>query len=640
MSYTIYHSSGTAQPIVIADGQKNTSTSLTLVGRNYPNYGSFLNQNFLYMLENFANGSKPTNPITGQLWYNTSIGNGVLQICYDNNNFKNIGSATSAAFPGPSTTTSTIGDLWWDTTNSILNCYGGLAAGWVPIGPLSGTAQARSRTINYSGGSTSVLSLQVNNVDYVIISPMAMTITPIAPTTIPGFPTLSPGLNLINSATLTNSRLWGQANDSAQLGGIAAAYYLQNQGNQTMSGTLSINNNQGLLVGATNKGQLNYLTNDFLIDNTTNGGNTRLRTYSGGSPIDILDILGNTATVVNYDLIVAGNISLTNGSTTLKITGSNPSYNTTTGALQVVGGTGIGGNINVGGSTNNFSGNINAPYVNVSSNLAASSVLAQNIGNAGTLYTGTLINNSQPFVTSLGTLTTLSVAGNIGAGNLSATVISGTLSTNSQTSINTVGTLTGLSVTGSSYFYGANNYLGSGGTITSPGNVSIGGGSNTQVLTTWGNGSTYWSSIVVFNTVVKNGSVGQIPVYDSTQTTAGSANLTYSASVLYVNGAINATGDVTAYYSSDSRLKTNVKNIDNALEKVSQINGVTFDWIDPERKGTEAGVIAQEIQAVLPEVVTERDDGYLAVRYEKLVPLLIEAIKDLRAELAEVKSKV
>lgn len=634
MSYTIYHSSGTAQPIVIADGQKNTSTSLTLVGRNYPNYGSFLNQNFLYMLENFANGSKPTNPITGQLWYNTSIGNGVLQICYDNNNFKNIGSATSAAFPGPSTTTSTIGDLWWDTTNNVLNCYGGLAAGWVPIGPLSGTAQARSRTIQYSGGSTSVLSLQVNSVDYVIISPLAMTITPIAPTTIPGFPTLSPGLNLINSATLTNSRLWGQANDSAQLGGVAAAYYLQNQGNQTMSGTLSILNNQGLYVGATNKGQLNYLTNDFLIDNTTSSGNIKFRTYGGGSPVSILEVLGNTATVVNYDLIVAGNISLTNGSTTLRITGSNPSYNTTTGALQVVGGVGIGGNINTGGSTNNFSGNINAPYVNVTSNVAATSVLARNIGNTGTQYTGTLITNSQPFVNSLGTLTSLSVTGNIGAGNLSGTAITGTLTTNSQTSINTVGTLTGLSVTGSSYFYGANVYVGANS------NVHIGGGTNGQYLATDGAGNLNWATVNVYNTVVKNSSAGQVGVYDSTQTLIGNAYLTYSANTLSVTGNINATGDVIAYYSSDRRLKTNITNIPSALDKVGQINGVIFDWVDTNRPGPEAGVIAQEIQAVLPEVVTQRDDGYLAVRYEKIVPLLIEAIKELRAELAEVKSKL
>jgi len=634
MSYTIYHSSGTVQPIVIADGQKNTSTSLTLVGRNYPNYGSFLNQNFLYMLENFANSTKPTNPITGQLWYNTGIGNGVLQICYDNSNFKNIGSATSAAFPGPSTSTSTIGDLWWDSTNNVLNCYSGLANGWVPIGPLTGTAQARSRTIQYSGGSTSVLSLQVNSVDYVIISPLAMTITPIAPTTIPGFPTLSPGLNLINSATLTNSRLWGQANDSAQLGGVAAAYYLQNQGNQTMSGTLSILNNQGMYVGATNKGQLNYLTNDFLIDNTTSAGNIKFRTYSGGSPVSIVEILGNTATVVNYDLIVAGNISLTNGSTTLRITGSNPSYNTTTGALQVVGGVGIGGNINVGGSTNNFSGNVNAPYVNVTSNVAATSVLAKNIGNTGTQYTGTLITNSQPFINSLGTLTSLSVSGNIGAGNLSGTAISGTLSTNSQTSINTVGTLTGLSVTGSSYFYGANVYVGANS------NVHIGGGTNGQYLSTDGAGNLTWATVNVYNTVVKNSSAGQVGVYDSTQTLIGNAYLTYSANTLSVTGNINATGDVIAYYSSDRRLKTNITNIPSALDKVGQINGVIFDWVDTNRPGPEAGVIAQEIQAVLPEVVTQRDDGYLAVRYEKIVPLLIEAIKELRAELAEVKSKL
>jgi hypothetical protein len=110
-----------------------------------------------------------------------------------------------------------------------------------------------------------------------------------------------------------------------------------------------------------------------------------------------------------------------------------------------------------------------------------------------------------------------------------------------------------------------------------------------------------------------------------------------------ITGAITATGDITAFSSSDSRLKTNITKIEDALNKVTAINGVTFNWNElAEDKDTtirEAGVIAQEIQAVLPEVVTERDNGYLAVRYEKIVPLLIEAIKELRAEIENLKAK-
>lgn len=110
-----------------------------------------------------------------------------------------------------------------------------------------------------------------------------------------------------------------------------------------------------------------------------------------------------------------------------------------------------------------------------------------------------------------------------------------------------------------------------------------------------------------------------------------------------VTGEIVATNDITAFYSSDERLKANVIVIDNALEKVNNIRGVTFDWNDvaqdmyPHRAIRDVGVIAQEIEKVLPEVVVDRETGYKAVRYEKIIPLLIEAIKELKIEIEELK---
>jgi hypothetical protein len=113
-------------------------------------------------------------------------------------------------------------------------------------------------------------------------------------------------------------------------------------------------------------------------------------------------------------------------------------------------------------------------------------------------------------------------------------------------------------------------------------------------------------------------------------------------------GEIRATNNVTAYFSSDARLKENVVPIANALNKLSQIRGVTFDWTQEEidRKGGEdgyfvrkhdVGVIAQEIEAVLPEVVGDRQDGFKAVKYDRIVALLIEAVKELQAEVEELK---
>ena len=120
-------------------------------------------------------------------------------------------------------------------------------------------------------------------------------------------------------------------------------------------------------------------------------------------------------------------------------------------------------------------------------------------------------------------------------------------------------------------------------------------------------------------------------------------------------GEIRASSEITAYFSSDRRLKENIKLIENPITIIDQIRGVTFDWTDEHmaRRGGEdgyfvrkhdIGVIAQEVQAVLPELVGTREDGYLAVKYEKLVPLLIEAIKEqqktidsLVKDLADVK---
>ena len=105
------------------------------------------------------------------------------------------------------------------------------------------------------------------------------------------------------------------------------------------------------------------------------------------------------------------------------------------------------------------------------------------------------------------------------------------------------------------------------------------------------------------------------------------------------DGALRVEGDITAFYSSDCRLKKNVAPIENALDKVNSISGYTFEWNDmTNHEGEEVGVIAQEIEKLgLPNVVTARKDGFYAVRYEKLVPLLIEAIKALKGEIDEIK---
>ena len=112
---------------------------------------------------------------------------------------------------------------------------------------------------------------------------------------------------------------------------------------------------------------------------------------------------------------------------------------------------------------------------------------------------------------------------------------------------------------------------------------------------------------------------------------------------LDVVGAIRATGDVTAFHSSDERLKANKKIIENATDKIEQIGGYEFDWVPKEgvhiNEGHDIGVIAQEVEKVIPEVVVTRDNGYKAVKYEKLVPLLIEAVKELSEKVKILENK-
>ena len=112
---------------------------------------------------------------------------------------------------------------------------------------------------------------------------------------------------------------------------------------------------------------------------------------------------------------------------------------------------------------------------------------------------------------------------------------------------------------------------------------------------------------------------------------------------IHVTGTIKATNDIIAFSSSDRELKNNIQPIPWALDKINKIGGYSFDWNEDKQdiyKGTDIGVIAQEIEEVLPELVQTRENGYKAVKYDKLVSLLIEGIKDLSKEVDELRKKI
>jgi hypothetical protein len=211
-----------------------------------------------------------------------------------------------------------------------------------------------------------------------------------------------------------------------------------------------------------------------------------------------------------------------------------------------------------------------------------------------------------------------------------------------------IGNEAGITTTSGNY----NTIVGSyaGGLITTGGgNTLIGSGSGASITT--GNRNTligkYAGTSTLTTTVALSDGLGNIQFWATGSRVSLSGSLAVGAvGVSSTVGRIDASNDIVAYSTSDIHLKENIHPIENALHKVSLISGNTFDWkSDPELtilhgfEGRDVGVIAQEIESILPEVVTTRDSGYKAVKYEKLVPLLIEAIKELTDKVNKLENK-
>ena len=116
---------------------------------------------------------------------------------------------------------------------------------------------------------------------------------------------------------------------------------------------------------------------------------------------------------------------------------------------------------------------------------------------------------------------------------------------------------------------------------------------------------------------------------------------------LQVTGSISATGDITAFNTSDERLKENIVTIVNPIEKIKQVKGVEFTWKPGFEKvhmfgtGSDIGVIAQDVQKILPQIVSENIfHNYLGVQYDKLTPLLVESVKELSKKIEELENKL
>lgn len=231
MSYTIKRYNGT-QVAVVADGTINTSLDITLIGKSYAGYGAAQNENFLYLLENFANPTQPAKPITGQIWFDS--GNNKLKFFDKNGRFRTAGGAEIGATAPSGLTT---GDFWFNTTTNQLFAWTG--SRFNLVGPQTVSSTSVTQMVSTSvqdidtGASHQIIQAVNNNIVVATISSDPdFTLSTLNP--IPGFSVIRQGITLVYSndesqsgQTTSNHRFWGTASDSDQLGGLPASSYVQ-----------------------------------------------------------------------------------------------------------------------------------------------------------------------------------------------------------------------------------------------------------------------------------------------------------------------------------------------------------------------------------------------------------------------------
>mgnify|MGYP003336462050 CR=1 FL=1 len=293
MAYTINLTDGTIFA-TIADGTINTSSSMTLVGKNYAGYGEFLDENFIHLLENGSNTTAPSAPLTGQIWWDK--GNSLMKV-YNGSTWKVI-SASTASSTAP--TSNVTGDLWYDTTNQLLKVYTGTT--WLTVGPsVTGGTGAQANTVtDNSSVSHDIIEFTVDN-DLVGVISQDATFTPNPAIT--GFATIGPGFQL--SSTISNLQFRGTADEALLLDGYAASDFVQVAGGAgaVMTGNLTVGTdgtgvtNGALRVGADSDFNISVSGTDVTLANKTQDGNIKFSINDGGSQTTVMTIYGANGTI-------------------------------------------------------------------------------------------------------------------------------------------------------------------------------------------------------------------------------------------------------------------------------------------------------------------------------------------------------
>jgi len=439
MAYYITTTQG-APIATVQDATINTAAiSITLIGRDYAGYGAFLNENFVHILENFSANTAPNGPLTGQLWYDTSVN--TLKVWNTSlNQWKPISSSISAPI-APTAATSTVGDLWWDNIHNQLYVFSGATNGWILIGPTStssGSGAVVDTILDSSNASHTVVKLNA-----VTSSGTSTTVAIISsdPTYSPqtalnGFATINPGLNLINSTALSGSQVTGPASNSLTLNGVTSNQFLRSD--QNASTAYNITAGGGFVVASDLSASLETASNRVAIRTIQNNRDLNFYVNQNGANIAAIAIGASTGTVtISNSAIVTGTltaIGAVTANSTVSIIG------TTTLASPMV--PQYTGTIDIGATAKRFN-NVWATtlYGNLIGGLTA--VTTFNVTGAATLSS------------------TLSVSGTSTLGNL---VVNGTTTVNSSLVSN------GNLIVASSYVPTANTSPGTKGQIIYDGN--------------------------------------------------------------------------------------------------------------------------------------------------------------------------
>jgi hypothetical protein len=334
MSYKINKTDGTLL-VDLIDGTINTESSdITLIGRNYKGFGELINENFVKMLENFASSSAPANPLRGQLWYDTSENR--LKV-YNGTEFSTNGIIVSATQPNLSS-----GDIWIDSLNNQMKFFDG--SDLVLVGPIFTESQGVSGFVTESKLDTqnqnrTILKFFVGNTLIGVWS--AAEFTPVTSQLISELvsgsnPTgaIFKGFNLVDeSYKYRGIAFKAESLIDNQGSTILAASLLRSDANDTTTGTITINNNDGLIVGASGQGHLTVSSvGDVMLTNVVNAKKIKLRVTNITSVEEAMVITSNTRLVQLYPGIITSTVEVGGNLTVqgdLTVQGTNTTVNTT-----------------------------------------------------------------------------------------------------------------------------------------------------------------------------------------------------------------------------------------------------------------------------------------------------------------------